>query len=199
VGVDQLLASLRGHQRQQIGGIWQEAEARATELQEKADEEIEDIRVDFDNRLADASTREEEAILRQLRDRKRKLRLQAEQRLAARLRNQAEQLLGRLRDGQYDRIFQQLVAELPERKWDKVRVHPADVDLAASCLPRVVVEQDATIIGGLVVEADRETVQVDNTFAKRLEKIWPVLLSEMVDEIYRERKKNAAAQAAQTK
>jgi V/A-type H+-transporting ATPase subunit E len=196
VGVDELIASLRGHQQQQLAEIWQEAEARAAVLQKKADDDINDIRADFDNRLAAASTSEEEAIQRQLRDRKRQLLLQAEQRLAARLKKQAEQLLDRLRDGEYDRVFKKLVAELPERKWEKVRVNPADDDLAQTCLPQVSVEPDTTITGGLVVAADREAVQVDNTFEKRLEKIWPVLLPEMVGKIYREMRNNAPAQTS---
>lgn len=196
MGVDELIASLRGHQQQQIAEIWQEAEARAAVLQKKTDDDIGAIRADFENRLAAASTSEEEAIQRQLRDRKRQLLLQAEQRLAARLKKQAEQLLDRLRDGEYDRVFKELVAELPERKWEKVRVNPADVDLAQTCLPPVPVEPDTTITGGLVVAADREAVQVDNTFEKRLEKIWPVLLPEMVGEIYRRMRNNAPAQTS---
>jgi len=198
VGVDQLLASLRDHQQHQIEEIWQEAEARAAELRKKAEDEVEDIRADFDSRLADASTSEEEATLHKLRGRKRKLRLQAEQRLTARLKKQAENLLDRLREGPYERIFKQLVAELPEREWDKARVNPADVDLVQTCLPRVAIEPDTTITGGLVVATDHEAVQVDNTFDTRLVKNWPVLLPEMVDEIYREGKNNAAAEAAQT-
>ncbi len=196
MGVDELIASLRGHHRQQIAEIWQEAEARAAVVQKKADDEVGDIRADFDNRLAAASTSEEEAIHRQHRDRKRQLLLQAEQRLAARLKKQAEQLLDRLRDGQYDRVFRKLVAELPERKWDKVRVNPADVDLARTCLPQVVVNPDITITGGLVATADREAVQVDNTFKKRLDKIWPALLPEMVGEMYRRMRNNAPAQTS---
>ena len=196
MGVDELIASLRGHHQQQIAEIWQEAEARAAVLQKKTDDDIGAIRADFENRLAAASTSEEEAIQRQLRDRKRQLLLQAEQRLAARLKKQAEQLLDRLRDGEYDRVFKELVAELPERKWEKVRVNPADVDLAQTCLPPVPVEPDTTITGGLVVAADREAVQVDNTFEKRLEKIWPVLLPEMVGEIYRRMRNNAPAQTS---
>jgi len=196
VGVDALIASLRGHQQQQIAEIWQEAEARAAVMQKKGDDDINDIRADFDNRLAAASTIEEESIQYQLRDRKRQLCLQAEQRLAARLKKQAEQLLDRLRDQEYDRVFKKLVAELPERKWEKVRVNPADATLAWTCLPQVPVEPDTTIIGGLVAAADRDAVQVDNTFEKRLEKIWPVLLPEMVGEIYRETRNNAPAQTS---
>ena len=196
MGVDELIASLRGHQQWQIAEIWQEAEARAAEMQKKADDDIIDIRADFDSRLAAASTSEEEAIQRQLRDRKRQLLLQAEQRLVARLKKQAEQLLDRLRDREYDRVFKKLVAELPERKWDKVRVNPADVDLIRTNLPTVPVEPDTTITGGLVVAADREAVQVDNTFEKRLEKIWPVLLPEMVGEMYRRMRNNAPAQTS---
>ncbi len=77
-----------------------------------------------------------------------------------------------------------------------MRVNPADVDLIRTNLPTVPVEPDTTITGGLVVAADREAVQVDNTFEKRLEKIWPALLPEMVGEIYREMRNNAAAQTS---
>jgi V/A-type H+-transporting ATPase subunit E len=196
VGVDELIASLRGHQQQRIAAIWRETEDRAAELQKKADDDINDIRADCDNRLVAASSGEEEAIQRQFRDRKRQLRLQAEQRLAARLKQQAEQLLDRLRDREYDSVFKKLVAEMPERKWDKVRVNPADVDLARTFLPSVPVEQDTAITGGLVVAAAREAVQVDNTFEKRLEKIWPEVLPEIVGEIYRETRNNASVQAS---
>ena len=195
MGVDALIASLRTHHQQQIGEIWQEAEAQAAVLQKKADDDINDTRADFDSRLAAASASEEESIQHQLRDRKRQLLLQAEQRLAARLKKQAEQLLDRLRDQEYDHVFKKLVAELPERKWEQVRVNPADVILARTCLPQVPVEPDTTITGGLVAAADRETVQVDNTLEKRLEKIWPELLPEMVGEIYRDMRNNAPAQA----
>ncbi len=59
MGVDALIASLRGHQQQQIAEIWQEAETRAAVLQKKADDDINDILADFDNRLAAASIGEE--------------------------------------------------------------------------------------------------------------------------------------------
>lgn len=194
MGVDELIASLRGHQQQQIAEIRQDVEARAEALRKQADDDINAIQADFDSRLAAASSSEEETIQHRLRDRKRQLHLLAEQRLAVRLKKQAAQLLDHLRDREYNHVFKKLVAELPERKWDKVRVNPADGDLVCTCLPEVVVEPDTTVTGGLVVTADREAVQVDNTFEKRLDKIWPALLPEMVGEIYREMRDNAPVQ-----
>lgn len=196
MGVDELLSSLRGHQQEQLGEIRQETEAREAELRKKADDEVAAIKTDYEYRLAAASAKEEEAVQHQLRNCKRQLLLQAEQRLAGRLKKEAEQQLNRLRDGEYDLVFKKLVAELPGKKWDTAQVNPEDIDLVQACLPQVAVEPDTTITGGLVVTAEQGGVLVDNSFAKRLKNIWPLLLPEMIGEIYREMRENAAAQAS---
>jgi vacuolar-type H+-ATPase subunit E/Vma4 len=198
MSVDTLLATLRKNQQQQITDVWREAENEAAVYNRQKDEALREIRADYEKRLAVAKGREQEKLQRLYQHRERQRRLQAEQRLAARLQASAEQMLSCLRNEEYPEVFAALVEELPEREWDTVRVNPADDALACACLPEVTTEADATIIGGLVVTAGAGSVRVDSTFTKRLENIWPVLVQEMVGEIYAELLNNEDPQSKHT-
>jgi len=198
MSVDALLATLRKNQQQQIADVWQEAETEAAVYNRQRDETLREIRADYEKKLAVAKAREQEKLQRLSQHRKRQRRLQAEQRLAARLRASAAQMLSSLRNEEYPEIFAALVKELPEQEWDTVRVNPADVALARACLPKVAAVADTAITGGLVVTAREESIRVDSTFSKRLESIWPVLVQEMVGEIYAEVRNNEDPQSKQT-
>ena len=198
MSVEALLITLRKNQQQQIADIWQEAEAEAKVYNRQTEDALEEIRADYGKRLAAARDGEQEKMQRLRQDLKRQRHLQLEQRVAARLLDSAEKMLSSLRDEGYPEVFAALVKELPGRQWDTVRVNPADVDLARACLPDALVVEDAAIIGGLVVTACEETIRVDSTFAKRLENIWPVLVREMVGDIYAEARNNEDSQSNYT-
>jgi vacuolar-type H+-ATPase subunit E/Vma4 len=198
VSVDALLIALRKNQEQQIADIWQEAETEAAVYNRQTEEALREIRADFEKRLNAARLWEQGKMQRLLQHRKRQRRLHSEQRLAARLQACAEQMLSSLRDEGYPEVFAALVKELPGREWDTVRVNPADVALARACLPEVTPVGDAAIVGGLVVSVRDGTVRVDSTFAKRLENIWPVLMQEMVRDIYEKAQNIEDPQTKQT-
>jgi len=198
VSVDALLISLRKNEQQQIADIWREAETEAAVYNRQTDDALRKIRADFEKKLAAAQGREQEKMQRLRQHRKRQRRLQSEQRLVARLRNCAAEVLSSLRDDGYPEVFAALVRELPDRPWEAVRVNPADVALARTCLPELVAVADATITGGLVVTAHEDTIRVDSTFDKRLENVWPVLVREMVGDMYAEARNNEDFQTKQT-
>ncbi len=116
-------------------------------------------------RQAQQSLGEDEATLRQ--------------ELAQRLWQRALVLLAPLAQQQGEELLAALVAELPDSTWQEVRVHPRDVVVAQRLFPAAQVLKEETICGGLLLEDDRGR-RIDNRLEKRLERLWPTLLTEMI-------------------
>jgi len=106
--------------------------------------------------------------------------------LADRLLALAREELPQLVAMERSRIFGTLADELPPYPWQCVRVSPADVELARTRFPDAVVEQDASITGGLDVSGEDGRVAVSNTLETRLEVAWPELLPRLIKEVARQ-------------
>lgn len=109
----------------------------------------------------------------------RQQRLEAESRLAGRLRTLAAELLPELACASAT-CLTRLAAELPRLAWQEVRVHPRDRDAAQRLFPEAGIVEDATLCGGLAVTTPAGRIHIDNTLEKRLERLWDDLLPLLV-------------------
>jgi V/A-type H+-transporting ATPase subunit E len=85
-----------------------------------------------------------------------------------------------LRDQGYENVFAALVRELPPRRWQVVRVNPADIGIARTYFPDSEIIPDAAITGGLEVMDQDGEIRVTNTLEKRCELAWQELLPELL-------------------
>lgn len=118
--------------------------------------------------------------------------LDAEARLAARLRHLAHEQLPALAltEGCRERLF----AELPSVDWDEVRVAEGDLAAARQAFPHSRATAVPEIYGGIAACGDGITV--DNTLEKRLERGWDDLLPDIMAEIRKELSNACAAAPA---
>jgi vacuolar-type H+-ATPase subunit E/Vma4 len=83
-------------------------------------------------------------------------------------------------------MFEALADEIPGRAWPRVRVNPADSDLARHRFPDAEILADDDIVAGLVVEDDDGRIRIDNTLETRLARAWPQILPGIVGEAMKE-------------
>ncbi len=82
-----------------------------------------------------------------------------------------------------ERLFEALAREVPSRRWQRVRVNPADVAMAARQFPAATVEVDPAISGGMDLECEAGRIRVSNSLETRLATAWPDLLPGLIAEI----------------
>lgn len=180
----ELMASLQRAAEQEIAALWQATEQEAQRLRDQAQQQQQALR----NELLSAAQRQaakqaaarDQLALRQ----ERSLRLDAEAALAERLLRLARELLPQLRGGDDRQIFTALTAELPPVGWGVLRVHPGDLPLARQLFPEVEITGDQEISGGLEAVSADGGLRVVNTLEKRLQRLWPQLLSQLRKEVY---------------
>jgi len=176
MGRDELIAALKQKAADEKQAIWRQAEQDAAAAKREAADE----RQRLERQRLEKVRQQEQALTRQLNRRvARRLqaaRLRTQQRLAERLERLARQLLAELPTNERRQAWATLADELPQRRWQRVRVHPDDSDAARSRYPDSQVEEDAALGGGLVaIEAD-EALLIDNSFERRRQRLWPQLL-----------------------
>jgi V/A-type H+-transporting ATPase subunit E len=183
LGLEELLGSLKKNKQKQIDTIWQAVNSEAESLRQQIAEAITDITKNHAEQLASACKKSMRSIFSETEIKARKKKLFAYHAFEQALRNAAVKQLPVLREKDYDTVFAQLVAELPERTWEKIVVSPADLDLAAAFFSAGIIDPDPRICGGLVAITDGGKITVDNTFEKRLEKKWPHILPAIIEKI----------------
>ena len=195
MGERELQEALRGKAQARIREIWQAAEeavaARRAEiraeqavLRERAEQESAATAVVIRRNVLAAAALEAQQQC-----------LVTEQRLCERLHALAVRRLPTLIDGARSRVWQALAAELPAAKWQRIRVHPADLPAARQRFPTAEVLADATLGGGVVAEAGDGRIVIDNSLAGRLERAWPELLVPLFAAINEEVERDAAGVA----
>jgi vacuolar-type H+-ATPase subunit E/Vma4 len=102
--------------------------------------------------------------------------------LAERLLALARAGLPQLRGEQPARLFEALALELPPRRWQRVRVNPADAALAAQHFPDATIDVDPAISGGMELECEDGRIRVSNTLETRLDIAWTDLLPQLIAE-----------------
>ncbi len=87
------------------------------------------------------------------------------------INNKLKEVLASLRDHNYERVFHNLVREVPSINWKYVKINPEDRELALSYFPRAIIIEDEEIIGGFELISEDKKIFLSNSFEKRAERI----------------------------
>lgn len=183
MGLDELINTLKKNEQKQIGDIWQAAESEAGTIRTQVAEAIADITKIHAEQLESACQKSMRAIFSETEIKTREKKLFAYQALDQALRNAAVKQLAALREQNYEKVFANLVSELPERQWGKIVVNPADLELSAKFFNENSIKADPAVSGGLIALTADGKIIVDNTFEKRLERKWLHILPQLIAEL----------------
>lgn len=183
MGLDELINTLKRNEQKQIGDIWQAAKSEAETIRTQVDEAIADITKIHAEQLASACQKSRRAIFSETEVKTREKKLFAYQALDQALRKAALKQFVSLRKQNYEKVFANLVSELPERQWEKIVVNPVDLELAAKFFNANSIQPDPEVSGGLVAVTANGRIIVDNTFEKRLERKWLHILPQVIAEL----------------
>jgi len=183
LGLDELLHTLRKNEQKQIEDIWQEARAEADSIRKHVTEAIAKITQEHKDQLTAACQKSVNTILAESEKKAREKKLLVYRDLNETLYQTAVKLLPELRRDDYENIFTELVNELPDIKWEKIIVNPADITFAARFFSEDVVLADDSFTGGLTAISAEGKIVVKNTFEKRLERKWAYLLPELIQDL----------------
>ena len=184
MGLHELLKTLRDKEQKQIDSIWQQAREQADSIRAQVAEAIAGITREHEETLASACRRSVRAILAESESAARQKKLLVYRSLEEVLRRTAREMLPELRRRvDYAEVFAQLAKELPAMQWERIVVNPADLDLAAGFFRKEIVQADASVSGGLLGVCSEGRVIIDNTFEKRLERRWDVILPGLIKTI----------------
>jgi vacuolar-type H+-ATPase subunit E/Vma4 len=196
VGLEELLNTLKKNEQKQIDDIWQAAQNQAEILRTQVAEAITQSTKSHAEQLASACQKSMRSIFLETEIKTREKKLYAYQALDQALRNAAILQLPQLREHNYEETFADLVAELPERQWEKIVVNPGDLDLAGKFFAADIVHPDAAISGGLVAVTANGRIIVDNTFEKRLERKWQQILPAIIAELEKRYENSGSAESS---
>ncbi|MDX1775889.1 MAG: V-type ATP synthase subunit E [Desulfobulbales bacterium] len=194
MGLQELLDSLRANERQQIDAIWQAAKDEAEKLRQQVDEATAEITKKHAEELDSACQKSMRSIYSETESSVRTKKLFAYNALEQSLKKTAKDLLPALRSENYEGEFAGLVAEIPEEKWEKVVVNSADVNLAAKFFSADIIEATPDISGGLLVTTAESEMVIDNTFEKRLERIWHRILPAIIAKLEQRYEQSVSSQ-----
>ena len=186
MGHPELIAALRAAAEERAAAIREEARADAERYRAEIAQKTAVLRAEA---LAASTTEAAERLAAATAEADReasRIVLAARAALAERLWRLARAALPQFRDERNAATFAALADELPDRAWPRVRVNPADRDLAGRRFPDAEVVPDEAIAAGLIAEADDGRIRVDNSLEKRLARDWPRLLPGLVGEILEE-------------
>ncbi len=183
MGLQELLETLKKNEQKQIDDIWQATHQEAEMLRQQVKEAINEISQKQADQLAAACQKSRRSIISEAEIETRSKKLFAYQALEKTLRDAAVKQLPTLRHLHYDRVFALLVKELPEKQWDTVTVNPEDGERARTYFPQDCIRTDAAISGGLRAATADGRIIVDNTFEKRLERLWFRILPQLIAHI----------------
>ncbi len=186
MGYQELIASLRKEAEENVRSIQEEADAEVKRLREEASGKIKGLQARYEE-IREKSIKEiQEKIISEARYRARQIRLQAEHALSERLYSLASGSIKMLREKDYEEVFFMLVKELPDLQCKEIRVHPEDMGITRKYFSDTEIIPDETITGGFEAVRKDGRMIVINTFNKRLEKAWDMILPLIIKDIYKE-------------
>ncbi len=169
---EQQIAAMRHQARKEIDGLRTEAAHRLAEAEIHcrltADQSQETVR----RKMAVTAQRQASAIA-----------TRAEQELNRRLYALAKALLNGLPGTKRAELFTRLAEEITAGDWQTITVHPEDTPAASRLFPQAEIVTDGGITGGLVTSRADGGITVINTLEKRLERLWPGLVPEIIREV----------------
>ncbi len=186
MGSRELIESLRRAGEESIRLHRKDAEQEAESREASLVKQLAELSRHYADELAAAENEETRRARAEAGSRVRAVRLAAEKRLSDRLFSIVHASLAQLRHDGYPAIFEKLVRELPALPWKRVRVHPADIELARKLLPGAEIVPEETISGGVDAAIADGRIRVINTFEKRLELAWADLLPLLISDAYEE-------------
>lgn len=193
MGKDELRKALVREAEERIRNLWAEAERDIAELRGQVAAEQEEQERRLEQRL-----QEEMAVIRSEADQEawqvaQRTRLEAEQRLGERLQALARKLLPELVAADRERWFCRLAGEIPAGDWCQVRLQGEDRPFAEKLFADAELIVDDGLAGGLIVTDRDERLRIDNSLGKRLERLWPRLLPELIRAVRKEVSAGAVA------
>jgi vacuolar-type H+-ATPase subunit E/Vma4 len=178
-----LIERLQQGAREEAASCWTTVRDEAGRLRQDASRQIDIARDAIACQVAAEKLRIDLAATSAAERDARDIRMNALIALANRLHQLALAELPYMRTQDSEQIFCSLATELPDLKWDRLRIHPADQALAQRQFPDAQIECDAKISGGVDVEVQGGCIRVNNTLEARLETVWPEVLSTLVHAI----------------
>jgi len=182
----ELIESLRRSGEGTILTILHEAEQEAEAVKAAASRTIADLQKKYAEELETFTEAEQRRARSEAEGRALRMRLDAENKLSDALFSIARFSLHQLRDDRYVDMFGRLVRELPALPWKIVSVNARDAELARKHFPDARIDAVGHIAGGFEVSLADESLRIVNTFEKRLERLWPLVLPQMVRELEQE-------------
>lgn len=186
MGCKELIESLHVIRDEKIEAIWTGVQEEALTITEETARRREELVAELERKKAEITAEKYEQAVSEANNVLRSYRLAAEQEVLGRLFALAVASLGRARGEAYPGVFRALAHEIPTLDWRTVRVNPADAQLAREQFPDAEIVPDDGIAGGFEATAVGGTIRVDNTFEKRLGRIWPEIVPEMMKELHEE-------------
>ncbi len=183
MGSQELIEALRLEGEEKAGAIRREAEAEAERIRDRAEDRRARLREEYAKRQVAAAAGIYRDILAEAENKGRLIRLAAESTLAERLYGLARHSLGVLGGDDHEALFAALAEELPRGTWERVRVNPADEEVAGRLFPAAETVTDSAITGGMEVMGEGMRLHVINTLEKRLERGWPEILPALFKEV----------------
>jgi len=178
-----LIQELHRKSSDKIREMWNEAKKKAERMRSVQEEEYAQIKKTQDGRLQEIMRDVAAPIIHNAEIQALQTVDDAMRKLAERLYEMAQATLPQVREKDYRELFAALVRELPESKWESVKVGEPDKELARSFFPDAEIRTDPSLVGGFVVSVDNGRYQVINTLERRLEKAWPYVLPSLIEDI----------------
>jgi vacuolar-type H+-ATPase subunit E/Vma4 len=183
MGSEELIGSLRRSADEKIRAIWQEAEDSAGKIREEYHRRLSEMHDQYVKSQLAAAGSEAEKIIVTATNKARLIGLSSQKTLSERVFRLVSTYLPLLRHNAYEDVFRAMVGELPRLSWQRVRVNPADVQLAGEYFPGADIIADEAITGGMAAMVDAGKIWVINTFEKRLERGWADILPDLMKDI----------------
>lgn len=169
---EQQIAAMRQQVREEIDGLRAKADHRLTEAETHCQLVADQSRETVRRKMAVTAQRQASAIA-----------TRAEQGLNSRLYALAKALLNGLPGTKRAELFTRLAEEITAGDWQTIIVHPEDTPVARQLFPQAEIVPDGEITGGLVASTADGGITVINTLDKRLERLWPELLPEILRDV----------------
>jgi vacuolar-type H+-ATPase subunit E/Vma4 len=180
MGCEELISALRASGDGKVRALRAEAEQEAERIRGEGAMLVQTMRSEHERETAADAAEIGGRLLAEANAEARGIRLRAERALEKRLRSLALSALPSLRNVGYAAVFASLARELPSLAWKTIRVNPEDVDLAKDLFPGAEVVGDGSITGGFLCATKGEEIEVENTFERRLDALWEVMLPDLM-------------------
>lgn len=183
MGRDELVRALEEKGRAEIEEVRCQVEAEADRYRADKEKEIDRQRHRCREQAADSAGQECRQVIWRVDRLMRSFELQARYELERRLQAVARDELDRLEPGLRRRCLERLGKEIPVGDWERVAVHPDDVEAAERLFSDCRVEDDDRIAGGLAIATGDGKIEINNTLNRRLEALWPEMGCRILKEL----------------